>query len=863
MNEEIKVPILFTDEGLEKVATNVIKLNTEVKKVGEESVKSMKKLKEGADDANTSIGKSILQSQTFKDLVRSITPVFKDLASSIDGINIGALSKELAGFGLSSEQVISIGNQLIGVFKGTLSPIGLVVEVITLLADTFKDDLIPIANKVVGAINGIIDPIGSANAAFNKQFDLITSIDTEIPSLVKTYNDLSNKQGKSAEEQEKLNDATQRIAELIPSAVEGIDKYSGALIINVSKIEAFTAAQKESLKVLAISTLELNQQDLKRIESQKAVQDEILKTGLIRKSVLVPSTTSLGGRLETQSFKLTEEENRKAIATAQELNTKYNELQESIKKQQDTIDKINGKKSFAIKENLEDLDKQAAQEDEINKKREQAAKERKDKIDKLTKEFDDAYKKIVEQSQQANVKLADNNEQQVIKLQDIEDRKINDLQKSIQAQAKALGKEVDLTDEFHNIRLASELKFAVDLRKARARDLETAFGIGATVTELPTKKRVIDTAGAFQVDENKTLADAIINPKAFEEKFKQSQKITKEGVDKLNEEIRQLIPKVSATIEDLSSPLDKLRDKLKDIFNLDDNQLDAAISQFQKLGAASLNFYKGEREKAAQAQDAIAKQYDKRIELQTKALDLELSRQKDGSANNVEAAKEELNKLQTLRSEAQVKATQEREKAQKAQLIADGIAQVSNLITAGSEIIKGFAKIPIVGILLGVAAVTTMLLSFSSLKSKAQGSVPKLRQGRKGFQSMGETHENGGDLVEIERSEFVVGTAESQQHAPFLNKLIDGKYNGIDIEKTLNMANAVSDMTRSTRESLAISDRIHNERMQLAFNAAIEKQTEQLIRHDKTKPQYVAKEGGYLEIKENVTGGKSIQKVSL
>lgn len=105
---------------------------------------------------------------------------------------------------------------------------------------------------------------------------------------------------------------------------------------------------------------------------------------------------------------------------------------------------------------------------------------------------------------------------------------------------------------------------------------------------------------------------------------------------------------------------------------------------------------------------------------------------------------------------------QDQAKAQKTQIVLDSILQGSNLITASTDILKGFAKIPIVGGVLGIAAVGLMLAAFVKQKAAALQAVSsqKFRHGGSGWLSDsgfvdGRTHEQGGHLLEVEHGEVV------------------------------------------------------------------------------------------------------------
>ena len=195
------------------------------------------------------------------------------------------------------------------------------------------------------------------------------------------------------------------------------------------------------------------------------------------------------------------------------------------------------------------------------------------------------------------------------------------------------------------------------------------------------------------------------------------------------------------------------------------------------------------------------------------------------------------------------------------QLIQDGIKQVSNLVTAGSEIFAQFAKYPIVGVALGIAAVASMLLSFKALKTNAQ-STTKLR---KGGRLEGRTHEEGGIYLgggyEGEKNEWLINTNTSVKHNPFLKRLNSGEFDNMDLNSLLSRQSPIFGYVENARQSSLLSDSLTTMHTAKMVEKAIQTQTEHLILHDTKKPSFIAVKGGYLEVFTNSTGGKTIKKV--
>jgi len=185
-----------------------------------------------------------------------------------------------------------------------------------------------------------------------------------------------------------------------------------------------------------------------------------------------------------------------------------------------------------------------------------------------------------------------------------------------------------------------------------------------------------------------------------------------------------------------------------------------AVSSIQAIGQARLDAAQA----AVEAADQEVQAAENKTQKAQEALDRELELSKQGFASNVSLKLDELAAAQKAEEEKKrlrEKALQDQAKAQKTQIILDGVLQASNLVTASTDIIKGFAKIPIVGGVLGIAAVGLMLAAFIKQKAAALQAVSaqKFRHGGSGWLSDsgyvdGRTHEQGGHLLEVEHGEI-------------------------------------------------------------------------------------------------------------
>lgn len=176
--------------------------------------------------------------------------------------------------------------------------------------------------------------------------------------------------------------------------------------------------------------------------------------------------------------------------------------------------------------------------------------------------------------------------------------------------------------------------------------------------------------------------------------------------------------------------------------------------------------------------EAAVQAADDKVKAAEDALNREQDLAEQGLANNSDLRKVELEEAKKARDIA----LKEETKARKAQILLDSATQASSLITAAANILKGFSTIPLLGQILGVASVAAMFVGFAAAKANALKAVnvPKLRKGDK---IIGRTHEQGGELRELEHNEQVVGAKEAENQDLFFERMRQGRYKGIDLAR--------------------------------------------------------------------------------
>jgi hypothetical protein len=176
---------------------------------------------------------------------------------------------------------------------------------------------------------------------------------------------------------------------------------------------------------------------------------------------------------------------------------------------------------------------------------------------------------------------------------------------------------------------------------------------------------------------------------------------------------------------------------------------------------------------------------EEQIQESESAYNKELALQEAGYANNVDAKKAELDALQAEREkEKQQLEDAQKQKAaiQKAQLLTDSISQISNMITASTQIFTAFASIPFVGIPLAIAAIGAMFAAFAGAKAKAWQSIEAGNHAEGGIVD-GKSHAHGGKKyyamdgthTELEGGEYVVKKSKTAEYLGVLEALNAGQ----------------------------------------------------------------------------------------
>ena len=144
------------------------------------------------------------------------------------------------------------------------------------------------------------------NAAVGKLAN-IDKGEKQLDALIDSYDKLANKAEKTTDELKKLKDVSTDLANTYPSAIEGVDKLTGAYIINIEKVKELREQEKKNLKEETKRTLSDLESQLKELGEKR---DKINKR-ILQGTKIVPMQKYIGGELITigyENIKLTEAE---------------------------------------------------------------------------------------------------------------------------------------------------------------------------------------------------------------------------------------------------------------------------------------------------------------------------------------------------------------------------------------------------------------------------------------------------------------------------------------------------------------------------------------------------------------------------
>lgn len=526
------------------------------------------------------------------------------------------------------------------------------------------------------------------------------------------------------------------------------------------------------------------------------------------------------------------------------------------------LNQLEKERTEFIKKNLEDVAKTidklnlALQDDPIEKEL-LAIRQR---TTERVKSAQEAIEKLAEVE-----KLRPLNTAEIAQRQDLQDKIVGIIEQGnkeeIAAILDGINKQNEIEDKKTEAKKAALEKRNDDARKALKEllDLQNQQ-ISITEAEFDNLVATLKAGGAKEEDIKKAQNEfdrRIKGERIAAEIAYQEGLLALVGNGNEAETIRARIQELETLLEGLDIPAPKGKGgQPKNIFEL--LGLDSLLDEGQqKAVAEAVGRIVDSLGQLAQARideaEAASEAAQKKVDAAQEALDKEEELLDQGLSSNFDARKKDLDNAKQLRDAA----LKEETKAKKAQIALDTVTQSVGLITSSVNIFKSLSGLGPIGIGLAIVTVGTMLAAFAATKAKAlkAAEAPKLRKGDK---IIGRTHEQGGELRELEHGEQVVGAGESVGQDRFFENMRKGKYKGIDLAAIAdNIGDYNSPLSESVARTSALKDRRERATETMHYNVlskSYEKVGREIVAAIERKPIAAPWKSGYKLIKETGHG---------
>lgn len=679
---------------------------------------------------------------------------------NVEGVSgsMAAISETLTGkvsnLGDTFDKLfLTLGNQSTGVLGGTIKLVNDLTESLIFLVSTTEqlgkeksaEAVTKYANEITEKFKGISKEAKAAGKDIGEALDLAafgekSSLETQLIEAEDALKAFRSKRGSIQNMAKEYYEPLLKIA-LAPGTV-----------LSKGGIDNLEFSKNKTAEADLSATVELVRGKIQAIEDAKK---EILKTG---NKGIDPEALKAAEKARKEAEKKAAAERKKALADLQkELadlekqaeKARIGMLDKNSKEYQDALLKQRRKEIASIQDSLESASRKAGKGGKLGK----AQLEQLGLLDQAAlQDYNDAIAKI--------------NQEQADKLLDLQkdsDEKIllqiaNKYQKQIEA-AKKAGNQM-LVQALENARLLelAETGQSLDLKR-------------------------INGAESFEIDEVKgkvfALGDQFSEAKLEEMKqdaiLQVQLKYAKKRLALLEsyggEENKAIILQTQNAISELESGISKKNNKkfnLLDLLGVEPEDRDEVKEAFGEVAGFIQDFEAQQLEAA----NELVERREKDVEDKREDLNTEIELNKLGFASNVETKRAELEESKRLRAAA----LEDQKKAQKAQNAVETITQTVGLITASVDIIKGFSKIPIIGLPLGIAAVAAMFGGFVAAKAKAAKSTKMESGGLLGGKRHSQggnrfVSEDGSETLEHEHGEFFVNRKATAKRLPWLEAI--------------------------------------------------------------------------------------------
>lgn len=358
------------------------------------------------------------------------------------------------------------------------------------------------------------------------------------------------------------------------------------------------------------------------------------------------------------------------------------------------------------------------------------------------------------------------------------------------AMAQAYGDKIVAVGERLNVTEADlAQKNKIDITK-----IKKEKQLAVLAVEIDTAKKLSDLAEKQygpDSDEAKLAKAHVVN---LQNEFSKAVKELKGTVD-LNQLFSQVgNTDVAGSLSSLFSAKGLTNDgkSIADQMGLSEEEQNAIVGGFTAVYDSIMNAY-------STMIDSQIEEKDRHIQAlsdQISEVEGELQREQDaqfaGYANNVAEKQKELDELKAQRDKDQKDKEAllvKKRKLAQVEIAVSTAATVAQLILAMAQVTEGFSKIPIVGVVLGIAAAAALFAGFTAIRAKAKEGIGNVQSFGEGGWIDGPDHSQGGvkyrsdnpnaGVVELEGKEHVTNKRSAKKFPNLLNSINADKWDSL------------------------------------------------------------------------------------
>lgn len=675
-------------------------------------------------------------------------------------------------FGFSIEETTSLLAQLTDAGFDASAAGTATRNILLNLADVNGD----LAKRLGGSVNNIDDLLAGLSKLNDEGVDLNETLQLTDKRSVAAFNRFIEATDSTKKLTVELNNAggsASRMANIMRDNLAGdTDKAKSAvegLFINIGK--RLNPSLRESTRGFAALVGKLN--ELTKIKASDEIRSEQVELNLLVSAIAGANTT---------------QESRNSLLD--ELQNKYPDFLANLNKEtisneelRDRLIEVNNQ----YKEKINQLTQQELINESIEKGKD------------LKKEELDLIKRITELEQLRNEigLIAFNKRREESQMLKVYNKNLFDNRKEQEALAEELQKDIDILNGLNvaeqnlNETIKESVKQTTSRKKAVADELTDYEKLLKNLQDLEKEKKKIDLNDEIRLFNKQTEIDLVKEQiSAYEDFFKLFEEIDQNidleeslgfkntdavlgELEKLNKDSIDAIVERQKIIEGLESThYDSLLSiftsyknrKLAEDKSLTNEEVEEGIQRNQKIETAVteligslLNLYNQYTESRLRQLETEINNQNQAIDEQGAALDRQLELQREGAANSVKTETARLAELQKERD----KNLQKQKELQKEQDRVNTLTQISAIVTSVANVIAGYSEIPIVGVLLGLAAAASLVTGFIATKSDAESAVSaedgNLLMKKGNYIESGKRHSSGGNKytsAEFEQGEY-------------------------------------------------------------------------------------------------------------